>query len=122
MNRIRPPIYRSRRGIILGVCKGVADNFGIPVVGVRIAAILLSLFTAFWPVMLGYVVAALIMRPEPVVPPRTLDEREFYESYITSRSTALGRLKDQFDRLDRRIGRMEDIVTSREYRWKREMH
>jgi phage shock protein C len=93
----------------------------MPVTGVRIVTVLLALFTAFWPVVLGYLIAALVMKPEPMVSPHDMDEREFYDSYATSRSMALGRLKDQFTRLDRRIGRMEDIVTSREYRWKREM-
>jgi phage shock protein C len=57
------------------------------------------------------------MKLEPVIEPRTDSEREFYEAYVNSRAMAMGRLKDKFNRLDERVKRMEDHVTSREYAW-----
>jgi phage shock protein C len=115
------PIYRSRHGSVLGVCRGIADHFDLPVFWVRVIVILLALVTAFWPVIIGYLIAGMLMKPEPAVRLGSPGEQEFYDSYTTSRNLALRRLKDQFDRLDRRIGRMEDVVTSREYTWKRQM-
>ncbi len=115
------PVYKSRRGIILGVCRGFSEHFGISAFWVRVLVVLLAIFTAFWPVVPAYVIAGLLMKPEPIVPLGSVGENEFYDSYATSRVKAMQRLKDKFDRLDRRIGRMEDVVTSREYQWKHRM-
>ena len=112
-----PGPYRSRDGLIFGVCRGLADYFGFNVIAVRLVFLLAALFTSFWPVGFAYVLAALLMKPAPVVPFRGDDEAEFYQSFANSRSMALQRLKRQFDNLDRRIQRMEDIVTDREYHW-----
>ncbi|OQY49472.1 MAG: hypothetical protein B6230_08105 [Desulfobacteraceae bacterium 4572_89] len=40
---------------------------------------------------------------------------EFYQSYTNSRESAIRRIKKKFDNIDRRIQRMEDTVTSREF-------
>lgn len=61
------------------------------------------------------------MKPEPVMPLQTDADAEFYNSYVTSRSAALQRLKRTYDNLDRRIQRIEDIVTNREYDWDRRL-
>ena len=42
-------------------------------------------------------------------------DQEFYESYTTSRSSAIQRIKRKFENIDRRIQRMEHTVTSREF-------
>jgi phage shock protein C len=103
--------------MIMGVCKGLAQYFDLSVFWVRVVAVLAFIFTGFWPLAGVYFLAALLMKPEPVVPLKDEDEREFYESYTTSRSMAVGRLKRRFEQLDRRLQRMEDIVTSREFDW-----
>jgi phage shock protein C len=114
-------LYRSRDGRILGVCKGFADYLDFPVRWLRIGAILAAIFSGFWPVMGLYFLAAILMKPEPVVPLENDDDREFYDSYATSRAMALQRLKRVFDSLDRRIRRVEDTVTAREYDWERRL-
>lgn len=112
-------LYRSRHGVLLGVCRGFAEYFDIPVFWLRVVVALGILFTGLWPGVAIYLVAALLMRPEPVLDARSADEREFYHSYASSRSLGLSRLKAQFDRLDRRIRRMEDVVTSKDFSWRR---
>jgi len=57
------------------------------------------------------------MKPEPVLDFSSDDEFEFYESYTSSRILALHRLKNQFDNLNRRIQRMEDTVTRKDFTW-----
>jgi phage shock protein C len=64
-----------------------------------------------------YFIAALLMKPEPVVPIQTEEEQEFYDSYIHSSKGAVGRLKRRYDILERRIQRMEHTVTAREFDW-----
>lgn len=64
----RPGLYRSRRKMILGVCRGLADYFSIPAFGVRAAALVFLIGTGFWPIGTLYLMAALILKPEPVWP------------------------------------------------------
>jgi len=114
--------YRSRHGMILGVCRGIADYTEISVFWVRLAALALLLFTGVWPVVGLYFLAVLLMKPEPVLPFRTEEDEEFYNSFTTSHRMALHRLKRTYDALDRRIRRIEAAVTSREYDWRRRLN
>ena len=111
-------IYRSRDGVILGVCRGIAEYFNLPVFWVRIISLILLFFTFFWPTLLLYIMLGLIMKPEPVIPIQSESEREFYDSYLFSGSRAIQRVKRKFDSLERRIRRMEHIVTEKEFSWK----
>jgi phage shock protein C len=112
-------LYRSRTGLIVGVCKGVAQYFDFSVFWMRAIAVVLLLVSGIWPMLIVYIVAALLMKPEPVLPLETEEEQDFYNSYTTSRSMALRRLQRIYDHLDRRIQRLESTVTTREYDWER---
>lgn len=115
-------LYRSRRGMIFGVCRGLADYSGVPAFWIRLAAVVILLGTGFFPAIAGYVVIAIVMKPEPALPFTSAEDEEFYGSYTSSRSAALQRLKRTMDRLDSRIRRMENVVTSREYDWERRLN
>ena len=53
--------YRSRRGkMIAGVCAGLAEQFGISVTALRLAAVVLTLLGAGWGIIM-YVVLWVIM-------------------------------------------------------------
>lgn len=113
----RGGLYRSRNGIILGVCRGIAEYFDFSVFWARTIVFILFLFSGFWPIMALYFIAAILMKPEPVIPIQTEDQQEFYDSYVYSRKGATDRLKRRYDNLDRRIQRMEHTVTAREFDW-----
>ena len=115
------PIYRSRSGMILGVCKGIADHFDISLFWFRIITVVLTLFTGFWPTVVIYIIAALIMKQEPIIPFENDAESEFYDSYASSPDSGLRRLKREFDNINSRIRRMEDIVTSKDFSWESKM-
>ena len=119
LERRRTGLYRSRTSLIMGVCKGVAQYFDFSVFWMRALTVVLLLFSGIWPMLVVYIVAALLMKPEPVLPLETEEEQDFYNSYTTSRSMALRRLKRIYDHLDRRIQRLESTVTTREYDWER---
>jgi len=110
-------IYRSRRGIFMGVCRGLAEYFDFSVFWLRFITLLLFLFTGFWPVGVMYIVAGLFLKMEPVSPLRDENDAEFYDTYSYSRQSAIRRIKKKFENIDRRIQRMEDRVTSREFDW-----
>ena len=113
----RSGIYRSRKGVIFGVCRGLAEHFDFSIVWARVIAIIFLLVTGFWPVIGLYLIAALLMKPAPVIPIKTEAEQEFYDSYANSRHLAARRIKRRYENLERRIRRMEHIVTAREFDW-----
>jgi phage shock protein C len=112
-------IYRARNGVFLGVCKGIGEYFDLSVFWVRMALVVVFIFSGFWPVIGVYLVAAFFMKPKPVKPIESEEEREFYDSYVNSPKTAAQRLKKKFEEMERRIRSMEDKVTGREYEWER---
>jgi phage shock protein C len=114
-------LYRSRHGVLLGVCRGIAERFDFSIFWTRAIAVVLLLITGIWPMTGLYLLAALLMRPEPVMPIADSDEQEFYDSYTHSRHAAVQRLKGRFARLERRLRRMEHVVTSAEFDWKERM-
>ena len=113
------PLYRSRSGMIAGVCKGLSKHFELPLFWVRFFALVLLLFSGVWPMVALYLVAAFFMKPEPVIPIHTAQDQAFYDNYSSSRGAALLNLKRTYDRLERRLRRLEDRVTGREYDWDR---
>ena len=116
-NLTRSGIYRSRKGVIFGVCRGLAEHFDFSIVWARVIAIIFLLVTGFWPAIGLYLIAALLMKPAPVIPIKTEAEQEFYDSYANSRHLAARRIKRRYENLERRIRRMEHIVTAREFDW-----
>ena len=110
-------LYRSRNGAILGVCRGIAEYFDFSLFWIRFFAVVLLIFTGFWPALILYFIAALLMKPEPVIPIRTDDEQEFYDSYLHSRKWATDRIRRRYENLERRLQRMEHAVTSPEFDW-----
>jgi phage shock protein C len=113
----RGGIYRSRNGVIFGVCRGLAEHFDFSIIWARVIAIIFLFVTGFWPVIGIYLIAALLMKPAPVIPIKTEAEQEFYDSYANSRHLAARRIKRRYENLERRIQRMEHIVTTREFDW-----
>jgi phage shock protein C len=108
--------------MILGVVRGIAEYFDFSVFWARAIAVCLVFFTGFWPVVGLYLLAALLMKPEPVVAIATEDQHEFYDSYVHSRKGAVDRLKRRYDNLDRRIQRMEHVVTRKEFDWEHRLN
>jgi phage shock protein C len=115
-------VYRSRDGVILGVCRGLAEHFDFSLFWTRALAVIFLLFTGFWPAIGLYLLAALLMKPKPVVPIENEAEQEFYDSYTTSPGNAAQRLKQRFEKLERRIRRIEDAVTAKEFDWEKRLN
>jgi phage shock protein C len=105
-------LYRSRNGILLGVCKGLADYLGFSVHGVRAILIICLILSGFWPIMGLYFLAALIMKPEPAIPVMSEPDRK----------GAVERLKRRYENMERRLRHMEDAVTTREFDWDRRLN
>lgn len=113
-------LYRSRNGVIFGVFRGMAAHYGLNLFWLRFVGVVLLFFTGIFPLVPLYLVAALLIKPEPDRPMDD-DESEFYNSYTTNRRLALERLGRRMDSLDRRAQRIESAVTARGYDWDRRM-
>jgi phage shock protein C len=111
-------IYRSRSGLIMGVCKGIAQYFDINVGVIRFIAVVLLLVTGFWPITGMYLLIGFLLKPEPSMPFRDHAEQEFYNDYTTKRRIALFKLKRKFENLDSRVRFMESVVTSKDFEWR----
>ena len=57
------PLKRSRNKMIAGVCAGIAEWLGWDVTVVRVAYVLISIFSAAFPGILVYIILWAIMPP-----------------------------------------------------------
>lgn len=114
-------LYRNRRdGVISGVCAGVADYFNVDVVLVRagtvIAAVVFSVFT-----ILGYILLAIVVptRPEPrqTMAP---EEDTFWRGVERRPEATFSNIRYRFRDLDERLQDIERVVTSDEWRLRRQ--
>ena len=115
-------LYRSRNGVILGVCRGLADYFDFSVFWIRAIAVILFIFTGFWPVVGIYLLAALLMKSAPAKYGGTESRQKAGSRYRCMRNDTAERLKRKWKHLEKRIRRMEDKVTSREFDWNNRFH
>jgi phage shock protein C len=121
-NMSRPGLYRSRNGVILGVCRGLADYFDFSAFWIRAIAVILFIFTGFWPVVGIYLLAALLMKSESAKNTATGSSHKAGSRYRCTRNNTAERLKRKWKYLEKRIRRMEDKVTSREFDWNSRFH
>ena len=110
-------LYRSRSGIIMGVCRGVGDYLNFSVFWIRAILIILFLISGFWPVVVLYFVAAILMKSEPVIRPHQHYEEGFCADYPTNRRPSSDHINRRQQTLERRLHNLESIVTSKEYDW-----
>ena len=54
-------LTRSKNKMIAGVCAGIAEYFGLDPTAVRLGYVFLTVFTAGFPGLLVYIIAALII-------------------------------------------------------------
>lgn len=71
-------LYRDREnGWIFGVCAGVADCLNFRVAAVRLIAFI-GLFLFFWPMVIVYLLATLLIREKPLIYSGRDAEYEFW--------------------------------------------
>ncbi|MFC7371039.1 PspC domain-containing protein [Fictibacillus iocasae] len=54
-------LVRTEDQILAGVCSGIARYFEIDAALVRIGVVLIGIFTAFIPLLIGYVIAMAVI-------------------------------------------------------------
>ncbi|MDX2111715.1 MAG: PspC domain-containing protein [Verrucomicrobiota bacterium] len=114
-------LFRSRDGWIFGVCKGLANYFEVSVFWTRLGFIFAIMISALVPMLIIYIVAAIFMKPEPMIPLVNPEDWDFYNSYTSDRHMAINRLREKLDTLDRRTQRIEAVLGSKEHEWEQKM-
>jgi phage shock protein C len=102
------------RGILAGVCAGIADYIGVEPIVVRLVAVL-GLVFFFPPTIVVYVILALVLRPKPPTLYASADEEAFWRGVGTAPADTLHSLKRKFADLEARLGQMEGQVTSGDF-------
>lgn len=102
-------LYRSRRGVILGVCQGFADWAEISVGMVRLIAVIALLITGFFPVVLIYFLMGIFLPLDP----GSRDDG-WTRGY---RRTGGSSVDDDLNDLKGRVNRMEDEEINKEREW-----
>ena len=108
-------LYRdTERGILAGVCAGIADYIGAEPIVVRLATVL-GLFFFFPVTLIAYVVLAIALRPKPPALYANRDEEDFWRGVSTAPADTLQSLRRKFRNLEDRLGQMEGQIASRDF-------
>ena len=108
--------FRSKHGLFLGVIRGLAEHYKISPYALMLIVVGVSIFLAFWPVLLLYIAVAIIMPAEPAVMPVTERDREMVLLGLVDPTTLVDSLMKRADSLEAKIRRLEDHVTSKNFR------
>lgn len=108
----RRRFYRSsRRGMLAGVCAGIADYFGFNVCATRLLTVIM--FLMFMPVtILAYIGCVLLVPSDRERPDEEPADPGFRSAMRSDPARTLGDVKRRFHKLDTRLARLERYVTS----------
>lgn len=117
----RNRLYRNRqRGLLAGVCAGIADWTGFNLTALRVAVVLLAIpWTAV--IVIGYIVMALLLPVAPTDLFQDEDDERFWRETRRAPVDGVASLNQRFRKLDQRLQRLEAWLTSREYRIRQEI-
>ena len=108
----RRRFYRdSKRGMIAGVCAGIADYFGFNLTATRFLTAIM--FLSFMPVaLLAYIGCVLLVPSDRGVIGREPYDPGFRRAMRSDPGSTLADVKRRFQKLDSRLARLERYVTS----------
>jgi phage shock protein C len=113
-------LYRDPgRGVLLGVCAGLADYLGVRTSLVRLVAVF-ALFFFPLPTILAYLLAGLILLPRPAGLYRDPEDARFWQRARAEPRGALADLDRRLTDLDHRLRAAEAYVTSSAFKLRRE--
>lgn len=118
-NRFRGMRRIPERGVVAGVCAGVAEYFDWNVRLLRAVLVVGFIFTGFFPIVVAYLVLWYVLDPNP------LETATSFESPAAppapTRPATMTDIKARFERLDQRLRGIEECVTDREFELRREL-
>lgn len=114
-------LYRNpRRGVIFGVCAGIAEYFGFDVAVTRVIVAMAAFFA--FPVIVGaYILLGLLLPVRSSVREPGREAGDPLERQVrSSPHDTLANVRYRFRDLDARLQRLEKYVTSNRYKLDRE--
>ncbi len=114
-------LYRDKENAILaGVCAGLAGYFGLNRKGLRLIAVVCTVF--FPPFMIpAYIILAFILPARPQDLYKDESQEKFWRGVSMAPTDVFSNLNHRFRELDLRLQKMEAYVTSREFAMDREL-
>ena len=114
------------RGVIAGVCAGVADYFDWNVKLLRAVLVIAFLFSGAFPIVIVYCILWYVMDPveggeSPSSARRYGDGGGPSNEPGTGRRPTLAEVQVRFERLDSRLREIEECVTDKEFELRREL-
>jgi phage shock protein C len=117
----RRRLYRdSERGMILGVCAGVADYFGFDLGATRIATALALVFFTPATLLTYFILGFLLPKKPPGAYVADAEKAELTKSVRSSPHATLSMVRHRMRELELKMQRMERYVTSDRFRLDRE--
>ncbi len=114
--------YRNKdRGMLFGVCAGIADYFDWRLCAIRW---ILVIATLIWPILLVVYLAIGLLAPArpremTTVPP---EEEQFWKSMRRSPTDTFSDVRHAFRRLEQRTQKLERYVTSPRFKLEQEFN
>jgi len=113
-------LYRDpANGMLMGVCAGIADYFGIPRWIVRVGAVFMF-FAFFFMTVVAYLVLGFVLKPKPIDLYANEDEERFWRGARIDPKRTVSDLHAKYRAIEKRIRDAEAFVTSSEFRLRRD--
>lgn len=117
----RSRLYRDpEQGRVLGVCRGLADYFGLNVTFIRFVTVVGLIFFTL-PTIVCYFLLGWILDPVPAGLFDTEEEEVFWRKVRTDPGQTFNGLRHRFRAMELKLRAMEAHVTSREYQMDQEL-
>jgi len=111
-------LYRNQnRGMLFGVCAGVADYFGFDVTITRVVVLICALFS-FPLLIVAYALLAFLLPRKPFSSDRSVEPLQ--RQVRADPHDTLGSVRHRFRDLDSRLQSLEKYVTSNRFKLDRE--
>lgn len=113
-------LYRDTdHSVLMGVCAGIADYFGLPRWVVRVAAVFL-LFAFTFMTVIVYFALGFMLKPKPLDLYANADEERFWRDARVDPKRTVGDLQSKYRAIEKRIRDAEAFVTSSEFKLRRD--
>ncbi len=115
-------LYRlPNKGMISGVCAGIADYYSWDVGLVRIITVILGI--SFSPLIVSlYVVGAVFLKSKPRDLYDDQEEENYWQQYRKSPRDTMSATQYKFRKLEKKLRKMEAYMTSSKYNLDREFN
>lgn len=114
-------LYRNAdKGMLAGVCAGIADYFGFDANIVRVLVVIGTLFFGGPLIPIAYLVLALLLPKDPRPGSREAEQDSIERRVRAEPHATLASVRHRFRELDARLQRIEKYVTSERFKLDRE--